>query len=326
MDEITLSSKIGKSGNLDVGMDTLSPYLLNFQIYLETEERRSAGTVRGYLADVRQLLVFLRENSSQEPFTWEAIDARDLRDFLAQVQPAPHRAHRLLASWSKFWTFLKEVEWLEVSHPPSQLKRPRLPKRLPRYLETEEVKSLLIAAYDDVNPARGLRNWALLAFLYGSGLRVSEALMLTFDRIHLQDGLPQSVTVIGKGDRERLVPLSPTAQRALAQWLKVRHIGGHPTSRFVWSYLSGQQRGEPFRINTINAAVKVAAARAGLDPVRVSPHKLRHSFATALVEQGRSLHEIGAILGHENPSTTAIYGQLKRAQLQSVVASLPDPR
>ena len=185
------------------------------------------------------------------------------------------------------------------------MKRPKLPKRLPSAVSLPDVAKLLDTVYRDESSARGLRNWALLAFLYGSGLRVSEALMLTFDRIHLQDGLPQSVTVIGKGDRERLVPLSPTAQRALAQWLKVRHIGGHPTSRFVWSYLSGRQRGEP---------------------VRVSPHKLRHSFATALVEQGRSLHEIGAILGHENPSTTAIYGQLKRAQLQSVVASLPDPR
>ena len=301
-------------------------HIEGFKHYLEIEERRSPGTVRGYLADVRQLHVFLKKGDGQRNVVWEQVNVRDLRAFLAARTPAPHRVHRLLAGWSKYWAYLREVEGLPVGNPPGELKRPRLPQRLPRYLETVEVGCLLTAAYDDVNPARGLRNWALLAFLYGSGLRVSEALMLTFERIHLQDGLPQSVTVIGKGNRERLVPLSPTAQRALAQWLKVRHIDGHPTSRYVWSYLSGQQRGQPFRINTINAAVKVAAARAGLDPCRVSPHKLRHSFATALVEQGRTLHEIGAILGHENTSTTAIYGQLKRAQLQSVMASLPDPR
>lgn len=305
-----------------------SDVVASFGHYLSVEESRSPGTVRGYLADVRQLRAFLDGEGQPEEKRdrpWEQVTAADLRAFLADARPSPHRVHRLLASWLKFWTYLREIEGLTLlTLPPANLKRPKLPRRLPKYLEVSDISRLLKAAYEDVNPERGLRNWALLAFLYGSGLRLGEALALTFDQIGDRDGLPERVTVIGKGDRERVVPLSPTAQRALLHWLRVRRREGHPTSSYVWSYLSGKNRGQPFRINTINAAVKVAAERAGLDPRRVSPHKLRHSFATALVEQGRSLHEIGAMLGHENPATTAIYGRVKRQQLMAVAASLPD--
>ena len=191
-------------------------------------------------------------------------------------------------------------------------------------VRTPDIAKLLDAAHRDKSPARGLRNWAFLAFLYGTGARVGEVVELTFDRITYQDGLPVSVRVIGKGDKERVVPLSATAQRALMQWLKVRRTEGHPTSPHVWSYLTGQNRGQPFSIRTVQAMTSKAAERAGLDPAKVSPHKMRHSFATALVEQGRSLHEIGTILGHENPATTAIYGRAKARQLEQAAASLPD--
>ena len=290
-----------------------------FRHYLEIEERRTPQTVRAYLADVRMLRAWL--DSDQQPQhargrDWEQISAADLRGFLAQSRPKPHRVHRLIASWSKFWAFLRDVQHLPVQNPPGELKRPKLPGRLPKYLETPDIAKLLDAAHRDPNPSRGLRNWALLAFLYGTGARISEVCGLTFDKISYQDGLPSSIRVIGKGDKERTIPLSPTAQRALVQWLKVRRTEGHPTSSYVWSYLTGKHRGEPLAVRTVQAMTTSAAKRAGLQKGKVSPHKMRHSYATALVEQGRSLHEIGTILGHENPATTAIYGRVKARQLE----------
>ncbi|CAM3464055.1 tyrosine-type recombinase/integrase [Deinococcus saxicola] len=295
-----------------------------FRHYLEIEERRSPGTVRAYVADVQMLRNWL-DDEDQQLRPWEKITAADLRGFLASIRPKPHRVHRLLASWFKFWAFLRDVQHLpDIGNPPGEIKRPKLPQRHPKYLETPDISKLLNAAHSDKNPDKGLRNWAFIAFLYGTGARISEVLSLTFDRIGYRDGEPVSVRVIGKGDKERTVPLSGTAQRALMQWLKVRKVDGHPTSSYVWSYLSGPQRGQPFSIRTMQAATTAAAIRAGLDPAKVSPHKMRHSFATALVEQGRSLHEIGTILGHENPATTAIYGRVKAQQLAQAAASLPD--
>ncbi|WP_295814329.1 tyrosine-type recombinase/integrase [uncultured Deinococcus sp.] len=297
-----------------------------FRHYLEIEERRTPQTVRAYLADVRQLRAYLdAEHQSQRGRDWEQLTAADLRGFLASARPKPHRVHRLIASWVKFWTFLRDVQHVPgIGNPPGELKRPKLPGRLPKYLETQDIAKLLNAAHQDKDPGRAARNWAVLAFLYGTGARISEVIGLTFDRIQYVDGLPTSVRVIGKGDKERVVPLSGTAQRALVQWLKIRRTEGHPTSPHVWSYLSGKQRGQPFSIRTIQAMTTATAKRAGLDPAKVSPHKMRHSYATALVEQGRSLHEIGTILGHENPATTAIYGRVKARQLEQAAASLPD--
>ena len=131
------------------------------------------------------------------------------------------------------------MQKLPVGNPPAELKRPKLPARLPKYLETPDIAKLLNAAHNDKNPDRGLRNWALLAFLYGTGARIGEVLSLTFDRISYADGLPASVRVIGKGNKERVIPLSSIAQRALVQWLKVRRTEGHPTSPHVWSYMFG---------------------------------------------------------------------------------------
>lgn len=305
-----------------------SDHVEAFRHYLEIEEHRTPQTIRAYLADIRQLRAFLDAESHSEPSrgqSWELVSAADLRAFLTHFRPKPHRVHRLLAAWTKFWHFLAEIQHLAgLTFVPGEIKRPKLPRRLPKYLDTPDIAKLLNAAYQDAHSTRGLRNWALLAFLYGSGARIGEVLALTFGDILYTDGLPVGIRVIGKGDKERTVPLSPTAQRALVQWLKIRRLEGHPTSLYIWSDLTGQRRGQPFSVRTVQAMMASVAKRAGLDPKKVSPHKMRHSFATALVEQGRSLHEIGVILGHENPATTAVYGRIKARQLEQVVASLPD--
>lgn len=294
--------------------------------YLSSEEGRSPATVREYLKDLRLLRVWLDapERTRRAP-PWEDVSASDLRAFLTELKPAPRRTHRLVSSWRSFWRFLREVERVPGLQPgPAELKRPKLPRRLPGALPLSDVARLLDTAYRDRSPARGLRNWCVMAFLYGTGLRISEMLGLTFDRIEYQDGQPVAVRVIGKGDKERRVPLSPTAQTALLRWLRERKLRGHPVSAYVWTPLGERDNGQPLKVRTVQAMMTATAKKAGLDPAKVSPHKLRHAFATALVEGGRSLDEVRDLLGHESIATTQIYAHTSQKRIAAAAASLPD--
>jgi integrase/recombinase XerD len=296
--------------------------------YLSTEEGRSPATVREYLKDVRFLRGWLdkpEHPQSQRGRDWSEIGASDLRAFLAELSPAPRRHHRLVAAWRSFWRFLQAVQGLPgMQEGPMALKKPKLPKRLPMALTVQEVAKLLEVVYQDSSPKRGLRNWCIVAFLYGTGLRISEMLSLTFDRIEYYDDQPVVIRIIGKGDKERRLPLSETAKTALLRWLKERRTYGHPVSSWVWSALTGKRCGERMHDRSIRQMLEVAARRAGIDPAKASPHKLRHAFATALIERGRTLDEIKELLGHESIQTTTIYAHTSAKRVAAAAAALPD--
>lgn len=302
----------------------LSEPIAAFESYLLAEEGLSPSTVRQYRLDVLSLARWL-EQERQGVQAWQAVTARELRAYLQEHKLAPARFRRMVSSFKKFWNYLAEVEHLPMQRGPAELKTPKLPTRLPKYLTTDEVSQLLNAARKQENEDKALRDWALLAFLYGSGCRVSEALHLTFENVEQgDDGLPVSVRVVGKGNKERQVILSPTAQRALTQWLKVRRTKGDPNSIYVFSHLTGQNRGKPFPVSTVQAVMRRAGARAGLRPERCSPHKLRHSHATALVNAGRTIDEVQEVLGHASIATTRIYSHVSKRRLAATAASLPD--
>jgi integrase/recombinase XerD len=296
-----------------------------FRRYLEMEEGRSPRTAREYLMDASLFSRWFRERHGRPP-RWEEVGSQHVRAFLASREVSPHRVGRVLASLRKLFRYLSEVEGLPILKDPTEgVKRPKLPKRLPVYLTPPEVARLLEAAYKNRSPKVGLRDWALLAFLYGTGLRLSEALGLTYADITYQDGIPHAIRVQGKGGKERVVVLSPTAQRALHQWLKHRNLEGHPTSPYIWSHTSGRHRGQPFSPRTVEAMVKRVAKRAGLrDWHRVTPHKLRHSYASALVEAGRGIDEVKELLGHSSISTTQVYVHVSRKRLEEAARALPD--
>lgn len=305
-------------------MKALTEHVPAFEHYLTQEEGLSPATARQYRHDCLNLAAWLRQ-ARPTLDGWAAVTTRDLRAYMQQHKPAPARARRLVSSWKKLWRYLGHVEGLVMPPGPLELKSPKLPSRLPQALTPAEVSRLLNSAREQRSKEKGFRDWAILAFLYGTACRVSEALGLTFGNIQYDsDKLPISVRIVGKGDKERLVFLSSTAQRALHGWLKVRRTQGHATSTYVFSHLTGQNAGEPFPVRTVEAAMHRAGERAKLPTAKCTPHKLRHAHATALMDAGRRIEEVQEVLGHASIATTRIYAQVNRSRLAATAASLPD--
>lgn len=301
---------------------TLFDALPAFEGYLRHEEALSPATVRQYRADCEKLANWLLVE--QEAVTsWEQISARELRVYMQQCKPAPARARRLISSWKKLWKYLEEVEKLNMQRGPAELKTPKLPSRLPQPLSREELSRLLNEARANPNEEKGMRDWAILAFLYGTGLRISEVLGLKLADIEFEggDSLPTSVRVVAKGNVERLIPLSSTAQRALYQWLKIRRLQAKGNSALVFVHL---KTGKAIPVRTVQAMVHRVGARAEV-PVKLStPHKLRHTFGTNLVNAGRPLEEVQEAMGHKDSNTTRRYAKLNRSRLKAAADALPD--
>jgi integrase/recombinase XerD len=197
-------------------------------------------------------------------------------------------------------------------NPVADLRQPRLPRRLPTTLGESDVPRLLEVAAATPTP---LRDLALLEVLYGAGLRVSEAITLRIDAVFLEE---RALRVLGKGDKERVVPLGRPACAALAQYLE------HERPRLVTSRrcqeVFASPRGRKLTRQAVFALIRRLADRAGID-VTLSPHGLRHAFATHLVERGADLRVVQTLLGHANISTTEIYTHLSRAHLRQVHAA-----
>ncbi len=193
--------------------------------------------------------------------------------------------------------------------PLADLKQPRQRRRLPSTLSEKDVENLLDAADRTRTP---LRDRALLEVLYGSGLRVTEALGLTLDRLHLDES---ALRVVGKGDRERVVPLGRPAKRALERYIDVERPRLARAGARHEIFLS--PRGNKLSRQAIFALVRRLAEAAGLESAP-SPHGLRHAFATHLVERGADLRAVQSLLGHASISTTEVYTHVSRAHLREV--------
>lgn len=303
-------------------LSMLTDVIDRFAGYLKREEGLSPATIRQYRADCTRLAQWLAEKRPQVQ-DWPDVEERDIRHYLDQHDPEPARGRRLLSSWRKLWAYLSDVEGVTMPRGPAAIKRKKLGKRQPKYLTPAEV-SRLMAAVQGRTKEQEQRNRAVIGFLYGSGCRISEVLNLHMEAVEFDGaGTPQKIRVLGKGDKERTVYLSPTAQRAMQGWLKLKAQEGED-GPYVFSYLTGTKKGQPIRPLTIERAVKEAGQRARLPAEKCTPHKLRHSHATALIQAGRRLEEVQEILGHESIATTRIYAHLEPERLAAAAASLPD--
>jgi integrase/recombinase XerD len=221
---------------------------------------------------------------------------------------APSTVARRSAALRRFFGFLVD-EGLRSDDPSAALPRPRFERPLPRILDEDEVRRMFEAAEDRAASGEGtaVRILALLVLLYGSGLRASE--LVGLPRGGVRPGQP-FLMVRGKGSKERLVPISTRAQAAVQQWLE--HVG----SSALWLFPSGKSHLSRVRLFQI---VRAMAADAGIAPDRVSPHVLRHAFATHLLSGGADLRVLQSLLGHADIATTQIYTHVDSARLVELV-------
>ena len=220
---------------------------------------------------------------------------------------------RRLSCLRQFYRFLI-AEKIRSDDPTAAIDGPRRGKALPKYL-TEFETALLIETAALGHAARDIRLVALLELAYGSGLRVSELVSLPLNAAARDEGW---LTVRGKGDKERIVPLSPPSRQAIEGWLMVRPVT-NGRSRAASYLFPGRGVAGHLTAQTFYNELKELAVRAGIDPTRVSPHILRHSFATHLVANDADLRAVQQMLGHANIATTEIYTHVQDDRLSATV-------
>ena len=221
---------------------------------------------------------------------------------------APSTVARKISALRQFYAFCQD-EALREDDPASALPRPQARRPLPKILSHAEMDALFTAAEDEAESERpnAVRMLTLLEMLYGSGLRASELVSLPLTAVPRDAPF---LTITGKGGQQRMVPVSQRSSEALARWLTLRHSD----SRFLFP----SRTGHISRIR-LYQLVKELAARAGIDPVKVSPHVLRHAFATHLLEGGADLRVLQTLLGHADIATTQIYTHVDAARLVALV-------
>jgi integrase/recombinase XerD len=267
-----------------------------------------AGASRHTLAAYRNDLERAAESVKGE---LAAAKPDDLSSLGAQwAELAPSTVARRSAALRRFYGFLVD-DGLRKDDPSEALPRPKFERPLPRILDEAEIARMFEAAEDRARSgeATALRNLALLELLYGSGLRASE--LVSLPRGAVREGQPFLI-LRGKGSKERLVPISSRADAAVRNWLEVAPGG------VLWLFPSGGKHISRVRLFQI---VRAMAADAGISPERVSPHVLRHAFATHLLSGGADLRVLQSLLGHADIATTQIYTHVDSARLVELVNS-----
>jgi len=284
---------------------------------MAAERGVAARTLEAYTNDLADFAQFAARRRADVA----AADVTVLRAYLARLRRrglAAATQARRLTSLKQFHRFLY-AEGVRSDDPCQALDAPRRVRPLPKTLSMDEVDRLLGAARREKGPA-GVRLVAILEVLYATGLRVSElsSLPLAAAKRVAGAGDEPYLLIRGKGGRERIVPVGEAAAAALAAYVAVRETFVATGAATPWLFPSSSRQGHLTR-GRIAQLLKALAVRAGLDPTRVSPHVLRHAFASHLLENGADLRAVQAMLGHANISTTQIYTHVQAARLERAV-------
>ena len=277
----------------------------DYRYHLRMERQLSPNTVAAYSRDASEFLTAVE----LEP---RAVRTDDIERYLAAraAELSKRSQARLLSSLRSFFDWLI-LEGERKDNPCDRVDAPKLGRYLPEVLSVEEVTSIL-ESVDTAAGWTGLRDRAILEILYGCGLRVSEACGLQISHVYLTEGF---VRVVGKGDKERLVPLGEMAADAFAQYLQARPEAAEPAFDDI-AFLN--KNGRPLSRVAIFNLVKKQALLAGVRK-EISPHTFRHSFATHLIENGADLRVVQEMLGHESILTTEIYTHIDTATWQAAI-------
>ena len=277
--------------------------------YMRLERNLSANTIEAYVRDTDRLIAFL----SQQGLSLTQATIKHLQAFSASLYDIGigTTTHcRILSGIRTLYKFLVLDGYIDKD-PAELLESPRPGDRLPQVLTTEEVDRLEAAI--DLSKWEGQRNKAIIEVLFSCGLRVSELVTLHLSDLYLEEGF---IRVLGKGNKERLVPISACATEQLRLWFKDREIMKIKPGQEDFVFLN--RRGSHLTRTMILIIIKQLGFMAGIKKT-ISPHTLRHSFATALLEGGADLRAIQAMLGHESIGTTEIYTHIDVSQLREEI-------
>ncbi|MBR4269665.1 MAG: tyrosine recombinase XerD [Prevotella sp.] len=283
--------------------------LKRFRRHLRLLKGVSPNTVAAYISDVGKLITWCEEEQ-RDPVTLALDDLETFSASLHDLGIASSSHARILCGVRAFYQYLTIDGYVEQD-PSELLESPIQDKHLPDVLSTEEVDMIINAI--DLSKWEGQRNRAIIEVLFSCGLRVSELVTLTLSNIYEEDGF---VRILGKGNKERLVPISGRALHELHLWyMDRRQMKIKPGEE---DYVFLNRRGAHLTRTMIFIMIKQYAAMAGIRKT-ISPHTLRHSFATALLEGGASLRVIQTLLGHESIGTTEIYTHIDMSTLRQEI-------
>ncbi|NNM01776.1 MAG: site-specific tyrosine recombinase XerD [Gammaproteobacteria bacterium] len=282
------------------------PLVDRFLDHLWMEHGLSDNSLAAYRSDLRQFSRWLNERG----ITLAAVTAADVLDYVAGVERTPRTINRYLSTLRRFYRYLLRESCISAD-PCTDIEAPRIGRALPKTLTEHDVEQLLAAP--DPATSLGLRDRTMLELMYASGLRVSELVELTLEQCNRRQGV---VRVSGKGGRERLVP---TGEQAL-EWLDRYLAEARPLlARDGTAVLFPSRRGGPMTRQTFWHAIRKYARKAAIAKP-LSPHVLRHAFATHLLNHGADLRVVQMLLGHSDISTTQIYTHVARSRLKDLHA------
>lgn len=278
-------------------------YIIKFKGYLEVEKNYSPHTVKNYLADLAEFSAF----SGKEPAEVDHLTVRKFLMFLRERELSKRSMARKLSSIRSFFRFLQKDGYMP-DNPVASVSTPKLDKKLPEFLDEKSVLSLIMSA-KEAN-FQGARDKAILETLYGAGLRVSELVGIDMDDADLISGV---LKVLGKGRKERLAPVGEKAVSAIRAYLEHRNVLPSGDKKALFLNKSGRR----LTAGNVRSIVDRRIHQVSLNG-RFSPHTLRHSFATHLLNRGADLRSVQELLGHKNLSTTQIYTHVTTERLKAV--------
>ena len=280
-----------------------------YENYLKIEKSLSSNTVDAYIRDINKMDGFFNNEDSSKKIT--SISHENFQNYLSQLNEQKINARsqsRVISSIRSFFKYLM-IEKIIDNNPSELLENPKTGKKLPEFLTIDEID--LMVSQINRSKSDGERNIAILEVLYGCGLRVTELIELKISEIYWKEGF---IRIIGKGNKERLVPLGKTASKHLKIYFNEIRVHQKIDSQFV-DHVFINKNGRKLSRVMIFKIIKKLTEKAGIQK-NVSPHTLRHSFATHLVEGGADLRAVQEMLGHQSITTTEIYTHLDKNYLK----------
>ncbi len=282
----------------------------SFIQYIKLEKRYSGNTVTSYSNDLLQFETFLKESTKVNKIYWRLITVAHIRSFLIYLQDSGHSLRsisRKLSAVKSFFKFLVREEII-TDNPALLIKTPKLEKKLPEYINEADIERLM--QLPDKKSFEGLRDLVILELFYGAGIRLSELINLKITDMDFNNGL---MRIIGKGNKERIIPFGKAAKDAIIQYLGIRKNYAYDSTPNLLVLKNGKKM-YPMAVQRI--VEKYISLSSSVN--KKSPHVLRHSYATHLLNKGAGIRVVKDLLGHESLSTTQVYTHLSIDHLKKV--------